>query len=102
VSSGENGSPAARAYYARRYRTAAAHLMRAQEEEVILQKEMIQAINWVEEGSAAIQTRIAALEQAGADNASPAEVRTVAGKAALLRRELAVLARVAAELVSLR
>lgn len=103
MSSGENGSLAARAHYARRYRTASAHLMRAQEEQVILKKEVIRAINWVEEGSAAIQTRIAALEQqAGADNASTAKRRTGAGQAALLNRELLVLARVEPELVSLR
>ena len=103
MSSGENGSLAARAYYARRYRTAMAHLMRAQEEQVILKKEVIRAINWVEEGNAAIQERIAALEQlAGADDASAAERRTAAGQTALLTRELSVLAAVAPELLSLR
>jgi hypothetical protein len=103
VSSGENGSLAARAYYARRYRTAMAHLMRAQEEQVILKKEVIRAINWVEEGSAAIQERIAALERlAGADDASAAERRTAAGQTALLTRELSVLAAVGPQLLSLR
>lgn len=103
MSSGENGSLAARAYYARRHRTATAHLMRAQEEQIILKKEVIRAINWVEEGRAAIEERIAELQHlAGADNASASERRVAAGQAALLTRELSVLAGVGPELLSLR
>ena len=103
MSSGENGSLAARAYYARRYRTATAHLERAEEEQGILKREVVQAVNWVEEGTAAIQLRLVALQQqAGDGGASTSERRTAAGQAALLSRELLVLARVATELVSLR
>jgi len=88
-----NGGGAAQCHYGRRYRTCQAQLARTLEEEDILAAEVLRTFNWIEERTAGFEERHGALaaELRGAASLDGSVDRLLAGKKALLERELELL-----------
>lgn len=95
TSAGLSGSLAVSDHYARRYRTAKAHVDRGTEEISSLQLETIRAANWVEVRTAALETQLAVLRSG---EATP----RAAGRTALLMRERALLHQLGSDIACLR